>query len=78
MLSIREKGEYHHTLMEDSDYLPMIADVHAGKKWAVLLAAAPELEEVLRDLVAWEEYMGGWEYPAWEKAKKLLEKIHVQ
>lgn len=31
-----------------------------------------ELEEVLKHLVEWEVFMGGWENPVWIKARAVL------
>lgn len=34
-----------------------------------------ELTTVLRDLLDWEGYMGGWEGEAWQHAKQLRDQI---
>ena len=41
---------------------------------ARLIAAAPSLYEALRDLIAWEQEQGGWEAPAWDRARAALAK----
>lgn len=30
------------------------------------------LEDVLARLITWADYMGGWEAPVWEEARRLL------
>lgn len=31
------------------------------------------MRDALRDLVGWQEYMGGFEAPAWDRARRLLD-----
>ncbi len=41
---------------------------------AHLCAAAPELYAALEGLLAWEQEQGGWEAPAWQRARAALGK----
>lgn len=36
---------------------------------------AADMEKALRDLVAWESLMGGFEAPAWEAARKIVAEL---
>jgi hypothetical protein len=40
-----------------------------------LAAAAPQMIEVLGQLLRWAEQMGGWEAPCWARAKALHETL---
>ena len=40
-----------------------------------LIIAAPAMLEALRDLLEWAEDTGGWEAPAWQRARKLADAL---
>jgi hypothetical protein len=42
---------------------------------ARLLAEAPTMAQALRDLCEWAERTGGWESPAWDRARALLRRV---
>ena len=46
-----------------------VGTVAATDANAALIAAAPDLLDALRDLLEWEIRMGGFESPAWERAR---------
>jgi hypothetical protein len=41
---------------------------------ARVLAAAPRMLNALEELIAWADYMGGFESPQWEQARAALAK----
>jgi hypothetical protein len=40
---------------------------------AYLIAQAPEMAEVIADLIEWAEAMGGWEAEPWTRARAVLD-----
>ncbi len=36
---------------------------------------APDMARCLRDLCEWAERVGGWDAPAWERARALLRRV---
>lgn len=42
---------------------------------ARLIKASPKMLAVLKQLVAWEQFMGGWDNPAWKEARNLVAQI---
>lgn len=41
------------------------------------IAVAKELRDVLADLLEWETLLGGFDTPAWNKARELINGIRV-
>jgi hypothetical protein len=39
---------------------------------ARLIAHAPDLAQGLHDLMTWAGWMGGWDAPCWERARRAL------
>lgn len=37
-----------------------------------LVAKLDEAQSIVRDLVDWANWMGGWESPAWGRAKRFI------
>lgn len=46
-----------------------------SEKEAKLLASAPDMHQLLKDLKKWERYVGGWESPVWDRVEQLLEEL---
>jgi hypothetical protein len=44
------------------------------KERDVLRAQQERLRSVLADLIEWDRVMGGWDNPAWERARRELAK----
>lgn len=62
---------------DDYSRIATTSDVGSGNNAqanAHLIAAAPDLYAVVRDLLAWEQEQGGWEAPVWKRARAALGK----
>lgn len=44
---------------------------------ARLICKAPVLRRVLKDLLAWNAFTGGWEAPCWQEAEALIASLEA-
>ena len=69
-------GDAGHTIFGPKTDKPSpetIATVR-NPTYAPMLAVAPDMREALRDLLEWAEHMGGWDAPAWVRARAVYAK----
>jgi hypothetical protein len=71
---INKKQSGYHTIKRNEGYLPMVADVYGTDEEALLIAAAPELLEVMEEILKFQVKNDWMDLPIWVRAKNAIAK----
>lgn len=62
-------GEWDVCGPDAGDMIADLAKCRNARANAQLIAAAPAMQQAIEDLLAWAEYMGGWDAKVWNNAR---------